>query len=91
MWQTDPPININNRVSQDICLTAVIVHVGQTACFCPEGEAFLLLVCLGVPSCLNERHIPESGGQGAARASGLPVLRAGLSGRLLYKTVTLIS
>lgn len=64
MWQTDLPININNHVSQDIFLMAVIVRVGQTACFCPAGEAFLLLVCLGVPSCLNERHIHES----AARA-----------------------
>lgn len=72
-------------------MTAVIVRVGQTACFCPAGEAFLLLVCLGVPSCLNERHIPEPGGQGAARTSGLTVLRAGLSGPLLYTTVTLIS
>lgn len=70
LWQTDLPININNHVSQDIFLMAVIVRVGQTACFCPAGEAFLLLVCLGVPSCLNERHIHESA------ASARPGVRA---------------
>lgn len=53
LWQTDLPVNINNNMSQDTFLITVRVRVGQAACFCPAGEAFLLLVCLGAPSCLR--------------------------------------
>lgn len=57
LWQANLPVNINKNIFTGIFFIALIVHVGQTAYFCPVVEPFLLLVCLGAPSCLNVRRL----------------------------------